>query len=209
MAVSAFRSTLSILAGAFALSACATGGGGGGGLGPAEVTRFHLGQPIAPGAVLIQPQPGGLPAGPEFNVYAMIIAGELTRLGFTQAREETSAEQLAVLDVTRDTREGIARRASSLSLGLGGATGGYGGGVGMGGSFSFPIGKPRSNDVVVTMLTVQLKRRSDGTVIWEGRAQSEARASTPAADPDNAVRRLAGALFQGFPGESGRTITVR
>lgn len=209
MTVSAFRPKLSLLLlGALALSACATGGGGGG-LGPAEVTRFHLGQPIAPGEILIEPRPGGLPAGPEFNVYATIVAGELARLGFRQAQDVTKAEQLAVVDVTRDTREGMARRASSLSFGLGGATGGYRGGVGLGGGFSFPIGKARSNDVVVTMLTVQLKRRSDGTVIWEGRAQGEARADTPAADPDTAVRRLAGALFQGFPGESGRTITVK
>jgi hypothetical protein len=48
-------------------------------------------------------------------------------------------------------------------------------------------------------LAVRLQRRSDGTAIWEGRAQA------PAMAPD----RLARALFQGFPGESGRTIRVR
>jgi hypothetical protein len=61
---------------------------------------------------------------------------------------------------------------------------------------------------VVTELGVRLQRRSDGTAIWEGRAQSEAAGGTAQAVRTNAVDRLAAALFQGFPGESGRTIRV-
>ncbi|MBU3076876.1 DUF4136 domain-containing protein [Sphingomonas quercus] len=211
MTASVFRPKPAILLAALALSACATTGGGGGSLGPTQVTRFHLGQPIAPGDISIETRPGGLQAGPEFNVYASIVAGELTRLGFRQSEDLTKAEQVAVLDVARGTRESaLPRQRSGVSLGLGGGTGGYrGGGVGLGGSVSFPVGKARSNDVTLTMLSVQIKRRSDGTVIWEGRAQGEARAGTPAADPDAAVRHLAAVLFQGFPGESGRTITVK
>jgi hypothetical protein len=62
---------------------------------------------------------------------------------------------------------------------------------------------------VLTRLSVQLKRRSDSTVIWEGRAESVARDGTPYADPEAAVRRLAAAMFQGFPGRSGEIITVK
>jgi hypothetical protein len=67
-------------------------------------------------------------------------------------------------------------------------------------------GAPGARGGAMTELSVRLQRRSDGTAIWEGRAQSGARA-TPA-DPGAAVDRLARALFQGFPGESGRTIRV-
>jgi len=60
---------------------------------------------------------------------------------------------------------------------------------------------------VATQLAVQLKRRSDGSIIWEGRAQSPARTGAVASSSD--VQKLARALFKDFPGESGRTISVR
>jgi hypothetical protein len=60
-------------------------------------------------------------------------------------------------------------------------------------------------DAMATMLEVRIKRRSDGSVIWEGRALADDGGSDPAA----VVERLAGALFRDFPGESGRTIRTR
>ena len=62
---------------------------------------------------------------------------------------------------------------------------------------------------VVTELSVRIQRRSDATVAWEGRASLEARSNAALADRRAAVDRLATALFQDFPGESGRTIRVR
>lgn len=67
----------------------------------------------------------------------------------------------------------------------------------------------RSGQIVTTELNVRIQRRSDATVAWEGRAQLEARAGSALAAPAAAVDRLAAALFQDFPGESGRTIRVR
>ena len=52
-------------------------------------------------------------------------------------------------------------------------------------------------------LNVRIQRRSDATVLWEGRA------SGPIADYGAAVDRLVPAVFQDFPGESGRTIRIR
>ena len=66
-----------------------------------------------------------------------------------------------------------------------------------------------SNLVVGSQLSVRIQRRSDATVAWEGRAQTEARANTPLASRAAAADRLAAALFRDFPGESGRTISVR
>lgn len=54
---------------------------------------------------------------------------------------------------------------------------------------------------MATLLEVRIRRRSDGTVMWEGRAVSDA--------PAPAVDALATALFRDFPGISGRTIRAR
>ncbi len=90
---------------------------------------------------------------------------------------------------------------------MGGAvgSGGYSGlGLGIGINLS---GKPKGQ--VITELQVQIRRRADSTTIWEGRAQTEAREGTPASQPGLAAQKLAAALIGGYPGESGRTITVK
>ena len=50
---------------------------------------------------------------------------------------------------------------------------------------------------------------SDGTVIWEGHAQTANDAAAPDAQANAEAAKLANAIFRDFPGESGRTITVR
>ena len=62
---------------------------------------------------------------------------------------------------------------------------------------------------VRTDMRVRIQRRSDATVSWEGRAETEARAGSAMAARGAAVDALAAALFRDFPGESGRTIRVR
>lgn len=181
---------------ALALSGCATS------LPSVQVTRFHLDQPIPPGSVRVEPfaSDGSM----EFQTYANAVQGELTRLGYPAAGSD-GGQYVAVLNVMRDTREALARR-SPVSVGVGGSTGSYGGGVGLGVGISLG-GRPKGS--VVTELRVQIKRRNGGDVIWEGRAQLEARENAPAAQPGIAAGKLAAGLFRDFPGESGRTITVR
>lgn len=185
-----------IIGAALALSGCATS------LPTVQVTRFHLNQPIPPGGIRVQPfvSDGGL----EFQTYAGAVQNELTRLGYPAAGAD-GGQYVAILSVMRDTREALARR-SPVSVGIGGGTGGYGGGVGLGVGISLG-GRPKSS--VVTELRVQIKRRGGGDVVWEGRAQLEARENAPAAQPGIAAGKLAAGLFRDFPGESGRTITVR
>jgi len=171
-----------------------------------RVTRFHLGQPIAPGHVMVEPRNPTLASDLEFQSYARAVQAELDRLGFTIAPNLVKSELVAVTEVTRSWQPVGAAR-SPLSIGIGG--GSFGGNVGVGGGVSFPIGKAKQRMDVVTELAVQLKRRSEGTVIWEGRAQTVARDGTPYAAPQAAVTRLATALFKDFPGPSGQTITVK
>ena len=173
-----------------------------------SVTRFHLGDPIARGEIAVEPAEPAMSNSLEFSQQAASVERELARLGWTVTPGNANTEQVAVVRVGQGSRE--ARRSSSgVSIGVGGGTGGYGSGVGVGVGATVPVGGSRSGEIVVTELAVRIQRRSDATVAWEGRAEYEARAGTPDASKGGAANRLAAALFQDFPGESGRTIRVR
>jgi hypothetical protein len=177
-----------------------------------RVSRFHLDQPIAPGAIAVEPRDPTLSHDLEFQSYARIVQAEFDKLGFHAAPDLAKSELVAVTELSRAWRPTGQYSGSSMSIGLGGASGGgwHGGSsVGVGGAVSFPIGKQHERMDVFTRLSVQLRRRSDSTVIWEGRAESIAHDDTPAAQPQLAAQRLATALFQGFPGRSGEIITVK
>mgnify|MGYP003575267766 CR=1 FL=1 len=171
-----------------------------------SVTRFHLGQPVARAEIRIEPADPALANSLEFSQYAAAVERELARLGWTVSSGNARSEQVALVQVEQGVREGGGRR-SDFSVGVGAGTGG--GGIGAGVGATIPVGGARTGDIVVTELGVRIQRRSDATVAWEGRAQLEARAGAPLAAPAAAVDRLAAALFQDFPGESGHTIRVR
>ncbi|PTQ10747.1 hypothetical protein CLG96_10085 [Sphingomonas oleivorans] len=171
-----------------------------------RVTRFHLGQPIATAQISVEPRDPKARSSLEFGNYAGAVSAELAQHGFVITPGLARSELIAIIDITRGTREALAER-SPVSVGIGG--GSFGGNVGVSGGISFPLGRPRSREIVATELAVQIKRRSEGTVIWEGRALTEAQAGSPAADPAATARRLAAALFKDFPGESGRTVTIK
>ena len=183
--------------GGLALAGCTTGPS-------TQVTRFHLNQPIAPGQITIEPMMGADRGSPEFQTYANIVGTQLAKIGFTEAPGLAKSEQVAVIQVDRAFFDGPPR--SSFSIGIGGGSYGWHGGAGGGVGTTF-AGKPTQN--VATRLIVQIKRRSDGTTIWEGRAETTARFGRPEAQPTAAVERLAATMFQGFPGISGRTISVK
>lgn len=171
----------------------------------ADVTRFHLNQPIARGAVFVTPlNPADAPSL-EFRTYSAAVAEQLRAAGFSPVQSGAQAELVAVLDYGQTTREGLAQR-SPISIGIGGGTFGRNIGVGLGTTFG--LGKGRSNDVAINMLALQLKRRSDQSVVWEGRAISEARAGSANAALGTAIPQLARALLNGYPGPSGRTVRV-
>lgn len=171
-----------------------------------QVTRFHLGQPIARGQIAVETRDPAEAKSLEFENYAASIARELRAHGFTIVPGLPQSELVAVIDVQRSTRQTGPTR-SAFTIGLGGGT--FGGGVGVGGGVSFPMGKKTTPEATRTELFVQIKRRSEGSVIWEGRAQMEARNGTPYVSSAAAVDKLATAVFKDFPGESGRTITVK
>ena len=182
---------------------------GGGPSSAASVTRFHLGQPVARGPIAVEPGDPADANSLEFAQIAASVERELGRLGWTVDARNGRTEQVAVVRVDQAARQGRRGGGVSIGLGVGGSSWGRRSGVGVGVGGSVPVAGYRAGQVVATQLEVRIQRRSDATVAWEGRAESEARAGTPQASRAAAADRLAWALFQDFPGESGRTIRVR
>lgn len=169
---------------------------------PVEVTRFHVNETIAPGTFATGPLADTDASTIEFRTYAIAVARELGRLGFT---EGASAVYSAEIGYSREARERMAKK-SPVTIGVGG--GSFGRHVGVGLGTSFGIGGDNSGKIIVSRLEVRLKRNADGAVAWEGRAQTEAPSNAPSAQPGLAADKLSRALFAGFPGESGKTILV-
>ncbi len=178
---------------AAAVAACAGGGGrerpAAGGV---DVARFHLGEPVARARIAVEPFDKADSNRPEYPAYAAAVGRQLSRLGWTVV-PTTGSEQIALIDLEQGSREAIAAK-SAARIGRG---------------ITPPPPEGPSANVTATLLEVAIRRRSDGTVFWEGRAVGEAPTGSAEAARTAAVERLAEALFRDFPGESGRTIRVR
>lgn len=186
------RSTPLLLAAS--LVACASGGGGRpAATGGIEVARFHLGEPVARAQIAVEPFDKADGNRPEYPAYAAAVGRQLTRLGWTVVPTTKGSEQVALIDLEQGSREAVAALTAAR--------------IGRGVSGSAPAGT--SADITATLLEVAIRRRSDGTVFWEGRAVAEARTGSAEAARTTAVERLAEALFRDFPGESGRTIRLK
>ena len=181
-----FLSASALLAAA-ALAGCSTTGGGEEARGGTAVTRVHLGQPVARGRIAVEAFDAADANMPEFGSYAAAVGAQLSRLGWTIVTTAGQGEQVALVDVEQGSRGALQGRG--MRTGAGAA----------------PAATGRASNAQAVMLEVSIKRRSDGSVIWEGRALTEAGASSRTA----VVQRLSEALFRDFPGESGRTISTR
>jgi hypothetical protein len=192
------------LAGAVILAGCTTTPRPG----PIDVTRYHLGQPMERTSISFEPMSGAVQVNPEYQTYEDAVRGELERLGYVRAANGTESGYIAGVSFTR-TSKGFVKDRPPVTIGLGGGSfsGGRRGGVGVGGDVGFGIGG-KTREVFGTELWVQLRRRANNTVIWEGRAQTQG-VVTDKSQPGATAQRLARALFKDFPGESGVSITVK
>ncbi len=170
---------------------------------PVEVTRFHADQPLSPGGFGLVRADGGDPRALEFRTYAVAVTRELERLGYSE--RPSGVTYNVEIEFTRGTRTDFNQRPP-VQIGVGG--GSFGGNVGIGIGTSFGVGSG-TRDTIITRLLVRIKSRADNKPLWEGRAQTQSSPKSPAAQPGLAADKLATALFQGFPGKSGETITVR
>ena len=177
---------------ALAAAACSTSRGRGSG-GGVEVARFHLGEPVARSQIAVEAFDKADANRPEFPAYAAAVGRQLTRLGWTVVNTTGQSEQIALIDLEQGSREAIAALTAAR--------------IGRGVAATAPEGE--AANVTATLLEVAIRRRSDATVFWEGRAVAEAPSDSPEAARTAAVEKLAEALFRDFPGESGRPIRVK
>jgi hypothetical protein len=175
---------------------------------PVEVTRFHVDDPARSGTIAVEETPDNPDVGLEFRTYARAVEQALQKVGFTPAAQGSPSDYVARVGFRRSFRpSGPDRSDKPVSVSAGGGVGSHGAsgfGLGIGINLS---GKPK--DIVTTELQVQIRRRADGQAIWEGRASTQAREGRPDAQPAAAAQKLATALLGGYPGESGRTISVK
>jgi hypothetical protein len=173
---------------------------------PVEVTRFIGASPdqLGRGPIAVETAPGQDPGTWEHATFQAAVAERLTRLGYTVTGD--MAQQVAEISVDRVT-EDLDRPRSPVSVGVGGSTGGYYG-SGVGGGVAIDL-TPRRGPATDTQLHVIIRPSGGGTALWEGRARFVATANSRYADQRAVAARLADALFGGFPGRSGETITVR
>ena len=189
---------------AVALAGCATQR-------TAEVTRFHLNQPIPSDAISLAPAIRSEAASLEYRAFADAVMRELAAVGFRPVGDDGRSAYEAILTVEQTTRPSGRERRSSVSFGFGlGGGGGYRSGVsgGVGVGTTVPVGRARQDFVRVNQLSLQIKRRSDSTIVWEGRASEAIDERDPGSALADSVPRLARALLAGFPGPAGTTVRV-
>jgi hypothetical protein len=194
------------LAMAFALGTSAALSGCVAPVGPVEVTRFHVPDltRLGRGAVAVEPAPGMVADSLEWRTYAAAVGRQLTLAGYSE-QAGGRGEQVALVRLQRQTYS-PQRSGSPVSVGVGGATGSYGSGVGLGIGFDLSGPPP---DVIETQLAVTIKDRASEQSLWEGRASFSVTAKSPLANSQLGAAKMAEALFKGFPGNSGETIQVK
>lgn len=172
---------------------------------PVEVTRFSASsaEQIPRGPISVAPAPGEDPTDPVYAVYQTALVEALDRNGFQVTGD--AAPFIALIDVERWVVQPGERRGP-VSVGGGASTGSYGSGVGLGVGIDLSGPDP---DEIGTELSVGIRPSAGGNAIWEGRARFTATANSEYADLEAAAARVAGALFEGFPGNSGETIEVK
>jgi len=172
---------------------------------PVSVTRFIAadGAP-ARGSFAVTTTPGVDPTALEARPWLDAVAQTLATLGFTQSAE-TNPDLVVEVRVDRQTRH-IDRAHPPVSVGMAGEGGSYHSSFGMGIGFTLG-GGPK--DLVATHLVVTIRDRASGRPLWEGRADNTENAHGKRGAIDQAAPRIAQAVFAGFPGKSGETITVK
>jgi len=188
------------------LSACAT---------PfkADVSRFATQLPAPTGQTFaVVAEDPKLAGGLEFGLYADEVAGEMTRLGYTEAASPEAANLLVRFDYGVDDGRERVRTTGGFGPGVGGfgPWGGFGG-FGFRRNFAFGFYDPflagpnvRSYTVYTGDIDLKIDNGATGERLFEGRAESVSRSNRL----QMIVPNLVDALFTDFPGNSGETLRI-
>jgi hypothetical protein len=184
----------------------------------AEVTRFH--QDIAPSGRTVYIQPNAQQKQSlEFQQYAGLIRQHLQAHGYSPVTRLADADYTLGFDYTVDNGSNIVRSQPIFGRPYGHYSrrgwphpyrSSVGIGVGFGGYDPYGevevIGTNLRSDIIYhRTLTLNITRKRDGQKLFEGTAIS--RGTAPQFSEVSAC--IIKAMFEGFPGASGSTVTVR
>lgn len=171
---------------------------------PVSVTRFtgEARNQLGRGTISVEASANTQSDSLEFGLFTAEVAGELEALGYRVV--ESGANQIAVVSLSQTV--GRRQDRGPVSVTGGGVVGSHGSGVGLGLGIDLSGPDP---DEIRTRLSVAIRPASGGDNLWEGRANGFATRNSPLSNPGATADRMAEALFNGFPGESGETIEVR
>lgn len=194
------KPALTLIATAALLGGCATPAY----VSPVEVTRFVGDAPVylAQGTIQINPATGLDSGSIEYGIYEEAVRTELQDLGYRVVM--INGAQVAQVAIDQYVIEEGNRRGP-VDVGVGGSTGSYGSGLGVGIGFNLG-GQPAER--VVRELSVSIREAGGSQNLWEGRASMVATTNSDFAADAAAAPRMADALFADFPGNSGETIEV-
>lgn len=196
-------SALAAAAAALGLSACATSPY----TGPVEVTRFVADDRAGLGQGPIHVYfPEDVSNASAKTAFKAAVERELQALGYAIVAQEGRGIQVAAVRTSRNpVAPAIEDGRGPVSVGVGGQTGSFGSGVGLG--VGINLGGGSEGPSALTELAVRIAR-ADGTTLWEGRAQMATGVKSPYSQLDTSARTLAAALFRDFPGGNGETVTI-
>jgi hypothetical protein len=147
-----------------------------------EAFRAHPDQPIVAAPIAIAPSNLARADDPLVSAAVAAVGSELGALGYSPVTDVGQAELLGSVNMSTGTASELVANAPD----------------GLRRTTTLPPMAPS------TGLVVEIRHRSDGSLLWQGRAATFRPA--PNGDPATLAGPLAHALFLGFPGQSGRTI---
>ena len=141
----------------------------------------------------------------EQAVYEAAVIDHLIKAGYDTASRPAAAAagegQVAELRVTHTMLVPPEEKRSPVSGEMAMGASNHGSMLGLGLNFDFS--KPRTA-LIGTTLTLHIRDRASGRLLWEGRASIATREGSSAASSQKIAQRLAGALFAGFPTAADR-----
>ncbi len=175
--------------------------------GPVEVTRFVSPDRAAlgRGTIRVMLEEGGSD-NPVNADFVAAVSQQLARIGYSVVPASSASQQTAMIRTSRQPIAALEPERGPVSVGVGGQTGSFGSGVGLG--VGINLGGGRSSPNVNTELFVRINDAA-GRSLWEGRAQLATAIKSPYSQGPLAARTLAAGLFKDFPGGNGETITIK
>ncbi len=128
-------------------------------------------------------------------VYEAAVIDQLARRGYDTATAANPG-QFAEIGVSHSVALPEEAPRKKVSGAMSATVGTFGSGVGM--ALAVDLSKP-GKAIVATRLDLRIRDAATGRVLWEGRAEGEARAGDAGLDNGAVAARLAGALLKTFP----------